>query len=92
MLFSEVVAQERGGPDRRAVARLTRVRLDHLLDEWVDDAEGGARSPVARAVGDSGLDGEVSTRLEASGPVVDGLAGDAQAGGYCRDAVAPAEP
>ena len=44
MLFAQMQAQQIGGPDGLVIAEVTRVGVDQLRNEWIDDASDPRRS------------------------------------------------
>jgi hypothetical protein len=53
MRLLQVALQQWGGPDRGAVAVVTRVIVDDRVDQRVDNPQGRRGSPAARGVDDS---------------------------------------
>src|SRR5262249_22087421 len=81
-----------GSPHGRVVAVRSWVFVDDRSDDGVDDAQSGGRPTGARTVLEPFKEIAADTLLEAVDPVVQGLAGDAEAMGDLLGGVAVGEP
>ena len=92
MYVHQVLRQQRGGPDRRLIAPLPGVAVDHRVNQGLNDSMYRARSTTMHPWRDPRLQGEGLARLELGQPFVDCLPADPQTVSYLLDAFAPIEP
>src|SRR5438105_762834 len=88
----QVALQQRGSPDRGAVAPVARVLVHDRIDEGVDDPQGRRRATAARRVEQAVRQVEVAAVLEAAEPMVDGLPADQEEAGDLGSGPALMEP
>src|SRR4051794_1368915 len=92
MHLLQVLPQERGGPDRRVVARLAGIGVDDLGDQRIDDPQCRGGTAFARGIRRPGAGIEPLAPLEAFRPVVDRLATDMEPFGDLIGRLALGEP
>lgn len=74
----EMMLYERDCPSRRVVAELAGIAIDDLGDQWIDNPQGGGRTPLSRRISETSTEVEILPLLESIDPVVNGLATDMQ--------------
>jgi hypothetical protein len=74
----QVEPQQVGGPDRGIVLIITRVRIDHRINQRVNDPGRGRRAPATHPVTDALGHRQGTSSGKLRGPIVNGLARDAQ--------------
>ena len=74
----EMMLYERDCPSRRVVAELAGIAIDDLGDQWIDNPQGGGRTPLSRRIGETSTEVGVLPLLESIDPVVNRLATDMQ--------------
>src|SRR5512135_1742993 len=84
--------QQRCGPDRRAIAEITRVRVDDLSDPGVDATVRRTRSARARGVGQSLPQVTLVAVVEPLQPIIDRPAADVEGLSDLLDRLALVEP
>src|SRR4051812_18609529 len=92
MVFAQVSAQQRCGPDRRAIAEGPRVRVDDLGDPRIDGTLAGPRASRTRGIGEAIPQVEPGPLPEPAHPVVNRLAAEAEEAGDLFDGLALSEP
>src|SRR6516165_4855870 len=92
MHVRQILHQQWGGPDRRLIAPLPGVAVDHRVNQGLNDSMYRARSTTMHPWRDPRLQGEGLTRLEMGQPFEDCLPADPQTVSYLLDAFAPIEP
>src|ERR1043166_3079026 len=79
MFRLEMSDQQRSRPDRRAIAELTRIASDEAVDDWINDAFGGAGPARTRGIGKAQRQIIILTLEETPSPVVDALTRNTEA-------------
>jgi hypothetical protein len=92
MPLGQELLQQSSGPDGRAIAQLSWVSINDRFDQRVNDPECRARATTPLTVSNAGSNLKVGSRVKASDPVIDALAGDSQPLGDLFDAIAFVEP
>jgi hypothetical protein len=92
MLLVQMQSEQIGGPDGLVVAKVTRVCVDKVLDDRVDDTREDRGTTGSLSIREAGRQVEFGALLEAGNPVVDGCPRDAQAASNVADGIARAEP
>jgi len=92
MYLRQVLRQQPGGPDRRLIAPLSRVAVDHRVNQRLNDSMDRARPTTMRPWRDPSRQSEGLARLELGQPCVDCLPADPQTVSYLLDAFSPIEP
>ena len=75
---SQVVHQQRRGPDRGAITPLPRVLVDDFSDQRVDDLQGRGRAAAARGIPEAVPQIKSGAALESIHPVVNRLTTDVE--------------
>jgi hypothetical protein len=81
----QMVGQQRGGPDRRAIAQFARVAINDLKDQRCNDAVSRPRAATAGIHREAAKQVTRGAPLEALHPIVDGLACDSKTCGALWD-------
>src|SRR5689334_7023233 len=92
MHLRQVLHQQPSGPDRRLIAPLPRVVVDHRVNQGLNDAMYRARPTTVPPWRDPRLQSEGLAHLELGQPCVDCLSADPQPLSYLLDAFSPLEP
>src|SRR2546423_14421329 len=92
MLLRQVMLQQTGRPDRRAITKVARVLVNDCINQRVNDAACGAWTTTTLLIGKASDNFKRVALIKAGAPVVDTLAGDAQTIRNLFDTVAFIEP
>ena len=91
-MVGEVLSQQRGRPDGRAVREVTRVGVDDRINERINDACQSPGAAWARSLSKSRGEFFGAALVDPRRPLVDNLAGDLEPRGDRRDRFALREP
>lgn len=75
-MVGQVLSQQRGRPDGRAVIELARISVDDRINERVNDAGQSPGAACARGFGQAGRQFFRAASVDARRPLVDSLPGD----------------
>src|SRR5512135_3347780 len=91
-MIAQVLPQQGCGPDRRVIAEVTRVRVDHQGEPGVDATARGARAARSRIVGQPLPQVDLGALAEPLRPVIDRPAADVEGLGDLLSRLALVEP
>jgi hypothetical protein len=92
MSLTQMQTEQISGPNGLVIAEVTRIGVDKLRNDWLNDTSDDRWTARALGVGEAGRQVEFGALLEAENPVVNRGARYAQPTSDVADSIARAEP